>query len=210
MNKKGLIISFEGIEGVGKTTVIELITKRLNMNNIEYISSREPGGLPLAEGIREFIMNNELDAEKEALMFAAARCIHIKNKIEPALKEGKIVILDRYLMSSLCYQGYNKGLGVDKVYELNKYAIGEYTANLNILLDMDPEKSLNRVKNNNRETNRFDLESLEFHKKNRVGYLSLANRFENEFAIINADQSLEKVVEDIIETLNTRLNLNIK
>lgn len=205
--KRGKLIVLEGIEGVGKTTIIEKISKFLEEKNIDYIVSREPGGIPVAEGIRNVIMNYDMNAEKEALLFSAARCVHLLEKIIPNLNEGKHVILDRYVMSSLCYQGYTRGLGIDKVYELNSLAVGDYMPDLNILLDMDPKESLGRLSKNKRDTNRFDLENLEFHQKNRMGFLILANKFKDTFKIVNADQTEEKVFSDTIEILEDILDI---
>lgn len=199
MNKK-YIISLEGGEGAGKTTVMEAIKLWFEAADIPFLSTREPGGVCISEKIREIILNKEhlsMDPRTEALLFAAARRQHLIEKVLPALEEGKVVIFDRYVDSSLVYQGYVRGMGMDEILNLNQFAIEGLFPDLTMYFDLCPEIGLSRINaSSEREVNRLDLEALDFHKKVREGYLKLNERFDR-FHLINGEQSLEKVIEDV-------------
>lgn len=197
--KKGLFISFEGSEGAGKGTILAKLKEFLEENNVDFISTREPGGTTVAEKIREIIVNEDIDGITEALLFASARRHHVENKIKPALKEGKLVLCDRFIDSSLVYQGCGRGLGMDKVWEINQFAIEGFLPDKTIYLDIDPQVGLKRIADNNRETNRLDSESLDFYNKNREGYLYLANKYPERFVVINADQTPDEVFNELKE-----------
>jgi len=162
----GLFITIEGPEGSGKTTVAKMITERLKMEGYPVVYTREPGGVEIAEKIRDIILdvnNTKLDPRSEALLYAASRRQHLVEKVEPALAEGKIIICDRFIDSSLAYQGHARGLGIDEVFEMNMFAINKRLPDLTILLDIDPQEGLNRInKNRSGELNRLDLENLSF------------------------------------------------
>ncbi|HWK22930.1 MAG TPA: dTMP kinase [Ureibacillus sp.] len=199
--KSNLFITFEGPEGAGKTTILSQITKRLQEQNIEVLATREPGGIEIAEKIREVILNpaNTVMVERtEALLYAAARSQHFFEKVEPALTQGKLVLCDRFIDSSLAYQGYARGIGIDEVLSINEFAIGNKMPDLTILFDLNPAVGLARIHaHNGRELNRLDVESLSFHEKVREGYHEVVKRYPNRIKIVNADQPVEKVVEEV-------------
>lgn len=204
--KRNLFITFEGPEGAGKTTVIQKIAERLKQANIEVLSTREPGGIEIAEKIRAVILNPEhtaMDERTEALLYAAARSQHYFEKVRPALDAGKLVICDRFIDSSLAYQGYARGIGVEEVLAINEFAIGKKLPDVTILFDLAPEVGLARIQaHGNREVNRLDVESLAFHKKVREGYLLLVKRYPERIKVVNADQNLEQVIEDVWSILS--------
>lgn len=210
MNKKRCFISIEGGEGSGKSTVICAIEQYLVSKGFEVLSTREPGGIKISEQIRDVILdkaNTEMDGLTEAYLYAAARQQHVFEKIKPALDKNKIVICDRYIDSSFVYQGIARGLSVELIADINKPIIKDYMPNLTIILDMDPEKGLERIFKNNRNTNRLDLEGLEFHKKVRKGYQELASQFPERITLIHADAETDKVLSQVICTINNRLGL---
>jgi dTMP kinase len=200
---KGFIISIEGGEGSGKGTVI----KKLKEMFPDFVFTREPGGCKIAEEIRSVIVDKEnvgMTPITEAMLFAAARNQHLVDKVIPALNDGKIVVFDRYYDSSLVYQGVARGLGMNAVYEVNQMAIRGRMPDMTIYLDIDPVVALNRIAQNNRETNRIDLESLDFHQKIRAGYLDLAEMHPNRVRIVNANQIPEDVFADVVKLIEER------
>lgn len=202
LDLRGKCISCEGGEGSGKGTMIAALAKVLKDAGIDVLVTREPGGVRIAEQIRNVIVdtsNTEMDSLTEALLYTAARVQHLEEKIYPALADGKFIIIDRFVDSSLVYQGYARGLGIDKIMNLNKLAIGEFMPNKTIYLDIEPEIGLNRIFSNNREVNRLDLESLDFHKLVREGYHTLKeDYFPERIEMINADQEKEDVLNDVL------------
>lgn len=198
---KGAFITLEGPEGSGKTTIVKMIEKYLSENNIEYISTREPGGINISEQIRDVILNKDnvaMDPRTEALLYVASRRQHLAERVIPAIKEGKVVICDRFIDSSLAYQGYARGIGIDEVMAINEFAIDGFMPDLTLYLDIEPEVGLKRIsKNNEREVNRLDLEALDFHKKVREGYFKLLERYPNRIKKINANQPVDKVFEEV-------------
>lgn len=205
--RKGMFISIEGNDGSGKSTLLKKMTDFLNQHYVDFISTREPGGSDVAEKIRNIIVNENIDSITEALLFASARRDHVENLIKPALKAGKIVLCDRFIDSSLVYQGCGRGLGMDTVLEINKFAISYFLPDKTIYLDIDPEVGLKRIAYNNRETNRLDLEGLDFYNKNRQGYLELAKKYPERFVVINAQQTPNEI---FLELKNKLLNDLIK
>lgn len=203
----GLFITLEGGEGAGKTTVISLLKNRLEKLGYEVITTREPGGSKIAEKIRNVILDpdhTEMDARTEALLYAAARRQHLVEIIVPALEEGKIVLCDRFLDSSLAYQGYARGLGIDEVFTINKFAIEEVMPNLTLFFDILPEKGLARISNNEgREQNRLDLENIRFHEQVYEAYNKLIETYPERIRRINADQPLEKVEEEAFDKIRS-------
>ena len=202
-------ITLEGPEGSGKSSVMEVVYSRLILEGYEIIKTREPGGTEIGEQIRNVILNNQnvnMDIRTEALLFAASRRQHLVEKIWPSLKENKLVFGDRYLDSSLSYQGYARGLGIDEVLKINLFATENTFPTLTLLFDVDPEIGLNRIKNNaSREVNRLDKEKLEFHKKVREGYLILQKRFPERIKIIDASLPFEQVVEQAYKVIKENL-----
>ena len=214
--KKGLLIVFEGGEGTGKTTAIDEIYNWIIENNFKCIKTREPGGIKISEQIRQVILNKEnktMDARTEALLYAAARRQHLVEKVIPALEEGLIVLCDRFIYSSLAYQGYARNLGIEEVMSINKFAIGEYMPDLSILFDLDPKIGLERISSNeHREINRLDLEKIDFHNKVREGYHILLGEYKDRIKKIDAGKSMEVVfgdVQEIIRGYIPNLNINI-
>ena len=205
-----LFITFEGGEGSGKSSALRLIDERLRKDGYETVLTREPGGTPIAEQIRNVILdkgNTAMDSRTEALLYAASRRQHLVEKVWPALKEGKVVLCDRYLDSSLAYQGGARGLGIDNVLGVNMFATEGTFPDLTLLFDIEPELGLQRIAANAaREVNRLDLEKIEFHRGVRKTFLSLAERYPERFVIIDASQPLDKVVEDAYQAIAQRLS----
>ena len=195
-----MLITFEGGEGTGKTTQINILKKYLEDQGLEVIITREPGGVTSAENIRAVIFDNEIDSITETMLYAAARREHYIKKIKPALDAGKIVICDRFIDSSIVYQGIVRGVGVDLVENINKYAINNVEPDLTIFFDLDPETGLKRVSLRNEQMNRFDKESLDFHLKVRKGY-NLLSKTRNRFVLIDASKSIEDVTKQIINIM---------
>ena len=204
-----MFITLEGPEGSGKTTAVEAAVKALEEKGYQIVRTREPGGTSIAEQIREVILdkrNTSMDPRTEALLYAASRRQHLVEKVWPALKEGKIVICDRYLDSSLAYQGGARGLGVDNVLNVNLFATENTFPDLTLLFDIKPEEGLKRIAANaSREVNRLDLEKLEFHNKVRETFLSLAKRYPERFVIIDASKSREEVARATLEAILNKL-----
>lgn len=211
---RGYFISAEGNEGAGKTTIIKMVSQYLaTEKGLEVVTSREPGGIEIAEQIRNVILdqrNTMMDGRTEALLYAAARSQHYIEKIYPALHQGKTIICDRFIDSSLAYQGYARGLGIDEVLSINQFAVGNVFPDLTLYLDVDPERGLKRIREHkNREINRLDLESITFHQQVREGYLEVAKMFPQRIIKINANEQLEVVFEEIKHVLNAFLEKQI-
>lgn len=209
MELKGVFITFEGPEGAGKTTVIAELYNRLKDEGRNVILTREPGGIRIAEKIREIILDNnhqEMDAKTEALLYAAARRQHLTEKVMPALREGAIVLCDRFVDSSLAYQGHGRGLGIDEVLSINEFAIGGTMPDLTIFFDVDPEVGLARImKNDEREQNRLDKESIDFHHKVYQGYREIIRRYPNRIVKTDASLSQVEVTENVWKIICTQL-----
>lgn len=197
--KHGMFITFEGPEGAGKTTILNKLKDILQEQGYKVLQTREPGGISISEQIREVLLNKEngaMDERTEALLYAAARRQHLVEKVLPALEEGTMVLCDRFIDSSLAYQGYARGLGVDAVYQINRFAIGETMPNLTLYFDIDPKEGLARIQaNEDREVNRLDMEKLSFHEKVREGYLMLVDRFPERMKVVEASANIEMVLE---------------
>lgn len=199
--KKGLFIVFEGGEGAGKSTILDKIYDWMNTEGIPCIKTREPGGIKISEQIRSIILDNnntEMDERTEALLYAAARRQHLVEKIIPALNEGKVVLCDRFIDSSLAYQGYARGIGMDEILEINKFAIGEYMPDLSIFFDLEPSEGLKRINiDNNREVNRLDNEKIDFHNKVREGYYKILEKDKDRIVKVDASKTIDEVYEDV-------------
>ena len=204
-----MFITLEGPEGSGKTTAVEAAVKELEARGYQIVRTREPGGTPIAEQIRNVILdkeNTKMDPRTEALLYAASRRQHLVEKVWPALKEGKIVICDRYLDSSLAYQGGARGLGIDNILNVNMFATENTFPDLTLLFDITPEEGLKRIAANaSREVNRLDLEKLEFHHKVRNTFLDLAKRYPERYVIIDASKSREEVAKATLDAILARL-----
>lgn len=204
-----LFVTFEGGEGSGKSSCLAKVAKDLQNAGYEVVITREPGGTPISEQIRNVILdkaNTDMDPMTEALLYAASRRQHLVQKILPALREGKIVLCDRYLDSSLAYQGGARGLGIEKILALNQYAIDGQYPDLTLFFDLQPEVGLERIEeNSNREVNRLDLEKLSFHHKVRDSFLKLMGMFPDRYVRIDASKSREEVENSALEQIIKRL-----
>jgi dTMP kinase len=205
----GYFITFEGGEGAGKTTILHAAGKALEEQGYDVMTTREPGGIEIAEQIRNVILdpaNTNMQKRTEALLFAAARHQHLAEKVLPALEAGKIVLCDRFIDSSLAYQGYAQGLGMDEVFSVNQFAIQDCMPYLTLFFDIEPKKGLARIAaNKDRERNRLDLETVHFHEQVYEAYHILLKRFPNRMYAVNADQPMEAVEEDALKLIVSHL-----
>ncbi|MCM2983828.1 dTMP kinase [Niallia circulans] len=203
---KGIFITLEGPEGAGKTTVIDMLLNYYQEKELQIIKTREPGGIPISEKIRNIILDpkhTEMDARTEALLYAAARRQHLVEKVIPALNDGAIVLCDRFIDSSLAYQGHARGIDMDEIWEINQFAIGDTMPELTIYFDLDPRVGLARINNtSDREINRLDLEKIEFHEKVQEGYYKVIERFPERIIKVDASKPLEQVLEDTVDIIN--------
>lgn len=209
MAREGLFITLEGGDGSGKTTVLGRVAAYLQSRSMPYLITREPGGIEIAEKIRSIILNpahTAMDARTEALLYAASRSQHLAERVEPTLKEGLTVLCDRFVDSSLVYQGYARGLGIEEVWNINRFAIGNRMPDITFYLDIEPEVGLSRIAaNRDREVNRLDLESVAFHRKVREGYQLVAATYPERIVVIDANRPLHLVEQDIIKSLKERI-----
>lgn len=197
-----MFITFEGGEGSGKTSLIKEVSKWLVENGKQTLTTREPGGSFIAEQIRKVLLdNNNLDMspKTEALLFAASRVQHLEEIILPALKENKIVLCDRYIDSSLAYQGYARGLGLEAILKANNFVL-DYMPNYTIYIDVDPEIGLSRAHQRG-ASNRLDNEALTFHKRVREGYLKVSEMYKERFIIIDGNCDMKTLIERTLTKL---------
>jgi dTMP kinase len=194
-------ITFEGPEGSGKSTVIKHIYEYLSQSQ-EVLMTREPGGISVSEKIREIVLGLDMDSHTEALLFAASRSQHLVEKVLPALEAGQLVLCDRFVDSSLVYQGFARGIGMEQVKSINEFAIRGRMPDLTIYLKIDPEIGLARIAQNKRDSNRLDKESMDFHNKVVLGYNKLSENNPERIKVIDANQDLDKVIEDAKTQIN--------
>ena len=192
-------IAFEGIDGSGKTSIIEKLSDILNSQNKEHTIVREPGGTSVGEGIRKLLLSHDYQVNPlaEALLMSASRAQLIQEIVKPSLNSGKIVITDRSAYSSVAYQGVGRELGYKEIYELNDLAIESFWPKKVVLLDIDPKISLSRQK----IADRIGSGEIEFFQKIRNGYLKLAKEFENDFLVLNAEHNVKENIESICNWL---------
>ncbi len=207
-----MFITIEGVEGSGKSSTMKKVVERLKKEGYQIVTTREPGGTPIAEQIRNIILdvnNTNLDARAEALLYAASRRQHLIEKVWPNLKDGKIVICDRYIDSSLAYQGGARHLGIENIININMFATENTWPDLTLLFDIDPKIGLQRIaQNNNREVNRLDLEKLDFHNNVRKTFLELAKKYPNRYVIIDSSKPQNEVENETYKIIKERLNAN--
>lgn len=205
---KGYFITLEGPDGSGKTTVADAVVEKLKKQGIEVVHTREPGGIDIAEQIRNVILdpkNTAMDAKTEALLYAASRRQHLVEKVFPAVKAGKIVICERFVDSSLAYQGYARSIGIDEVLSINLFAIDNTFPDLTIYLDVDEQTGLNRLSNRSFK-DRLDQESIEFHHRVNEGYKEVLKRYKDRISVVDASQELDKVVDDTYQLIINLIN----
>ncbi len=200
-----MFITFEGGEGTGKTTLIEHIFENLKLTH-KVIKTREPGGSMIAEAIRDIILNPKYEGVTpytEALLLAAARAQHLDEVIIPSLNKGHIVLCDRYLDSSLAYQGYARKLGLDFVLSINKYAT-MHLPDLTFYIDLDPKIGMKRIEGRDKY-DRLDQESRDFHDNVRLGYLEILKRYPNRMVLIDGNQSIEDITSKILSKIKEKI-----
>ncbi|UCZ53289.1 dTMP kinase [Bacillus shivajii] len=205
-----VFITFEGGEGAGKTTVLQSVKEQLINQGYEVIATREPGGSVIAEKVRDVILNpdhTEMDERTEALLYAAARRQHLVETVTPKLDEGCIVLCDRFIDSSLVYQGVARGIGVEEVRQMNLFATGGLMPDLTCYVDIEPEVGLKRIEEHKgREYNRLDQEKIDFHLMVRDAYLTLAKQEPIRIQTIDGAQPLDEVVDRTMKVINHYLN----
>ena len=208
---KGFLVSLEGPEGAGKTSVLEAIIPILEDRGIEVLSTREPGGVLIGEKIRQVILDpshTEMDPKTELLLYIASRRQHLVEKVLPALAAGKLVIMDRFIDSSVAYQGFGRGLDKEAIDWLNEFATDGLKPDLTLYFDIEVEEGLARIAaNSDREINRLDMEGLDLHRKVRQGYLSLWEKEADRIVKIDASLPLDQVIANTQQLLFDRMGL---
>ena len=208
---KGFLVSLEGPEGAGKTSVLEALIPILEDRGIEVLSTREPGGVLIGEKIREVILDpshTEIDPKTELLLYIASRRQHLVEKVLPALAAGKMVIMDRFIDSSVAYQGFGRGLDKEAIDWLNEFATDGLKPDLTLYFDIEVEEGLARIAaNSDREINRLDMEGLDLHRKVRQGYLSLLEKEAERIVKIDASLPLDQVIANTQQLLFDRMGL---
>ena len=205
--KKGVFISFEGIEGTGKTTQARLLSERLADEGHDVVLTFEPGGTVIGSRIREILLlpeHLEMSAITELLLYNAARAQHLAEKILPAIKEGKIIITDRFSDSTVAYQCYARGIDMALIMSLDRLATGGLQPDLTILFDLDAEAGLARNRGANK-TDRIELEDIAFHRRVREGYLAIAKADTDRVSIVDAALSAAEVHARVWEIVKERL-----
>jgi len=197
----GLFITFEGPEGAGKTSIIQKLARELGEEGFPILLTREPGGIKIAEQIRSVILdcdNTEMDPRTEALLYAAARRQHLVERVLPSMKENNIVLCDRFIDSSLAYQGHARGIGLEEVLSINEFATEKKMPSLTIYFDIEPEEGLKRIAaNNKREINRLDQEELDFHHRVKEGYSKVIEKYRERFLMIDASKDFDTVYASV-------------
>lgn len=198
-----MFITLEGCEGSGKSSLAAKLKERLENNNKTVLLTREPGGVPTAEEIRQILMYSDVEPMSQVLLFAAIRNEHLQKRIIPALNEYDYVICDRFVDSSIAYQGYAMGIDIDFIKEVNNRVIGANMPKLTLFLNLTPEKGLERIyKDEGREVTNMDKYDLEFHEEVYKGYIELAKQESNRIKSINADKTIEELVESALQVIN--------
>ncbi|EAQ97950.1 dTMP kinase [Congregibacter litoralis] len=203
--KKGRMIVVDGSNGAGKTTVIEAIRDHLQHVNRETVFTREPGGTPIGEKIREILLSpeaGEMADVTELMLFAAARAQHVREKIMPAVEAGKVVVSDRFDSATVSFQHYARGLPLELITTLNEIAVDGLKPDMTIILDLDPEAGLVRVGSRGDDLDRLEKEKLDFLHKARDGYLGQAKASPDNFVVIDASQSLDNVISEVLSVVD--------
>jgi dTMP kinase len=204
---KAPFVTFEGIEGSGKTTQIRLLSGRLKTGGIPHLLTREPGGTPLADEIRALLLSPRDETvvpETELLLYEAARAQHVRAVLLPALASGTAVLCDRFCDATAAYQGYSRGLDGSRIDWLNAFAAGELVPDLTLLFDLLPEEGFRRLHGRDARPDRMEAESLQFHRKVREGYLELHGRHRGRIVLIDGSPSAEEVFRRVCEAVAFR------
>ena len=203
--EKGIFITFEGADGCGKTTQIELIKKYLDENNIENVLTREPGGSDLGLELRKILLHYDKPVSNiaELFLYLADRAQHTEYTIKPLIEEKKVVLCDRYIDSTVAYQGYARKGDINKIIKLNDLVTNSLKPDLTIVFDIDSNIAQSRLKG---EKDRLEKEGLEFHKALRQGYLELAKNNPERIKVINADDTIENIHKKCIELIKGFIN----
>lgn len=199
-----VFVTFEGPEGAGKSTQIKLLATRLEQQGVPHVLTREPGGTPLADSLRKMLADSEdgsIDSRTELLLLLAARSHHVENVIRPGLAAKKMVICDRFVDSTVCYQGAGRGINRDTISILNDYATGGLVPDITFLLDVDPDVGLARLSKAERRLDRFEREQSDFHRRVRQAYRELAAASPERFVVVAADREPGPVSEDVFQAL---------
>lgn len=206
--KKGLFITVEGIEGAGKSTAVRAIEKYLKSNEIDYVSTREPGGTEIAESIRQLLLQHYFEEpmaeDTELLLMFASRAQHIAQMIRPALKAGKIVVCDRFTDASFAYQGGGRGISKTHIQQLADWVQGDLKPDLTILLDIHPKTGLKRAAKRSKP-DRIEREEIKFFERVRKAYLDLAKNEPDRFRVIDASQPIEKIKTELRKIIKLTL-----
>ena len=203
---RGKFITFEGCDGCGKSTQLKMLSDYLQSRGVAHIFTREPGGGKISEAIREILLNgknSEMTDACEALLYAAARAQHLHDRVEPALQDGKLVICDRYVDSSLAYQAYARGLGKEFVTKINAFALENYLPDVTIFIDLTPEAAFARKRGAD-ENDRLEQAGMEFHRKVYDGYKALAQEYPNRVVCIDGNQTPQQIFNEVIGILKAR------
>lgn len=203
---RGKFITFEGCDGCGKSTQLRLLSEYLTEQNVAHIFTREPGGGKISEAIRQILLdgkNAEMTDECEALLYAAARMQHLHDRVEPALAEGKLVVCDRYVDSSLAYQAYARGLGVAFVGGINACALEKYAPDVTIFIDLTPEDAFKRKRGAD-ENDRLEQAGMAFHKRVYEGYKALSKTYPQRIVCVDGKQTPQEIFADVLRVLKER------
>lgn len=208
--KKGIFITLEGPDGCGKSTIADLLEEELVKLGKEVVHTREPGGIDIAEQIRSVILdpkNTKMDARTEALLYAASRRQHLVEKVIPALNDGKVIICERFLDSSIAYQGYGREIGAEEIIKINEFAIEGFMPAMTLFLDIDEEEGLKRIENRSFK-DRLDQESIDFHHRVKQGYEAVKTLFPERIKIVDASKSIDEVKNTCLKLILDKLNAN--
>ncbi|MEI6092081.1 MAG: dTMP kinase [bacterium] len=199
---KSKFITFEGIEGVGKTTQVRLLCDLFKKQNIDFVSTREPGGLPISESIRNILLHKDMSPITELLLYEAARAEHFDKIVHPALEKGQSVICDRFTDASVAYQGYGRGLEIKLIEELNNIATKNKEPDLTFIIDLPVKLAFERLSKRGTAPDRFEKLSHEFYEKVRTGYIEQSKKYPKRVIIIDANRTPEQIHKDIVSNIS--------
>ena len=204
--ERGKFITFEGCDGCGKSTQLKMLSEYLSANNVPHIFTREPGGGKISEAIREILLsgkNMEMTDECEALLYAASRVQHLSDRVEPALAKGELVVCDRYVDSSLAYQAYARGLGVEFISKINAFALEKYLPDVTVFIDLTPEAAFLR-KHGADENDRLEQAGMAFHQRVYEGYKALAEQEPERIVAVDGNKTPQEIFADVLQILRNR------